>query len=94
MKSLKQKIEVMQAAEDGKDIEIKGTKLSGDYWHTNSEYCWDWANFDYRIKPEPIEFWVNVYSGHTGSRYATKETAESNAEHGVLRTIKMQEVTE
>lgn len=51
MKTLKEKIEVMQAALAGKEIEIE------DYGQENWQLArcplkWNWQVFDYRIKPE------------------------------------------
>ena len=48
--STKAKIEVMQAFEDGKDIEINNGPNS-DYWSGISNPSWDWSNHIYRVKP-------------------------------------------
>ena len=60
------------------------------------EPVWNWALYDYRIKPEPREFWINVYSdGAEGFAHQTKELAMKNrAETGYLQTIKVVEVEE
>lgn len=60
----------MQAYVDGKQIEATG-----------QEGCdsplWDWSSYNYRVKPEPIECWVNVIDEKTCSTvYMTKEDAE------------------
>lgn len=52
----KEKIEVMQAYEDGKQIECRQiiAKAIGDVeWEDSKEPTWDWVMFDYRIKHEP-----------------------------------------
>ena len=49
----KEKIEIMQAYEDGKKIE--GRSISCREWvecSSNTEPIWNWALYDYRIKPE------------------------------------------
>jgi len=59
MSTTKEKIEIMQAALDGGDIEFN----VGDGWVKSIDpenLEWEWAAFDYRIKTEPIECWVNV----------------------------------
>ena len=48
----KAKIEVMQAFEDGKDIELHNGSNTG-HWSGISDPSWDWPNFIYRVKPEP-----------------------------------------
>lgn len=54
IKTTKEKIEVMQAFIDGKEIEFKEKFENNEYEKT---YCptWDFANYQYRIKPsEPV----------------------------------------
>ena len=53
MKTIEEKIAVMQAFADGKTIEysIKSDKLE-DWIITESPF-WDWLRIDYRVKEEP-----------------------------------------
>ena len=90
MKTLKEKIEVMQAALDGKEIE---TKVYGG-WDDQPSPEFNWIDFDYRIKPEPIEFWVNIYRDCRCGDYKTKADALEKASPDVQNTIKVREVTE
>lgn len=57
MKTLKEKIEVMQACLAGKEIEYFGSTKT---WTIATHPCWDWEDFDYRVKPVnkqvPYEF--------------------------------------
>ena len=95
MKTLKEKIEVMQAALDGKEIEFRLNE--GDRWMTcnkPSAPSWDWPYVDYRIKPEPLEGWCNIYGSHAFGFYETKEEAEEAASSNVIKTIKLREVTD
>ena len=91
MKSLEEKIEVMKAALDGKEIQYN----DGDgLWGLAPTPHWDWNRNDYRIKPEPMEFWVNVSSDFG---FRTKEEALLTAKlfkNKKIRTIKVREVTE
>jgi hypothetical protein len=50
IKTTKEQIEVMQAFIDGKEIEYKEKFENNEYEKT---YCptWDFANYQYRIKP-------------------------------------------
>lgn len=56
----KKAIEVMQAWVDGKKIEYR-YKGEPEWITVALLTSWDWKNWDYRIKPEPmeIEVWVN-----------------------------------
>lgn len=49
----KYKISVMQAFEDGKEIEELCTLIEGSNWITVSNPAWNWDHFTYRIKSEP-----------------------------------------
>lgn len=52
MKTLEEKIEVMQACLDGKTIEIFEDDIWND-WKANRQFPdFNWSDFDYRIKPE------------------------------------------
>ena len=73
MKTLKEKIKVMQAALDGADIDFK---LNGGVWSEAVdplELEWMWTEFDYRVKPEPLECWVTVYNDHLPSTVHTSK---------------------
>ena len=95
MKDLKEKIEVMQAALDGEEIEYNH---NGRGWEKPNieRLVWDWQKNDYRIKPEPMEFWM-VISDTYG--FQTKEKAEEALKLSFLsdkenRVAKMREVIE
>ena len=51
MKTTAEIIAVMQAHEDGKEIEYR----NGYYptWKRTPNPLWDWSTTDYRVKPEP-----------------------------------------
>lgn len=54
MKPLREKIKVMQAALDGKEIEWASDENGSYTRHTMDSSSFNWDSFDYRIKPEPI----------------------------------------
>jgi hypothetical protein len=61
MKTRKEMIAVMQAAEDGKEIE---TCVNGQCnWKVeHNPPAWNWCACDYRVKPvEPRRIWANIY---------------------------------
>jgi len=98
MKDLATKIKIMQAALDGKEIEciILNEKDAWEVIRNIDDITWDWLNEDYRIKPEPMEFWVNVYpNGNILSAHETKEVSEENAKIvNSVKSIKVREVIE
>ena len=57
-KTLAEKIAVMQAAERGEIIEYRlyGTPDWKMLFLNHAD--WNWAEFDYRVKPKPKKFWV------------------------------------
>ena len=60
IKTTKEKIEVMQAFIDGKEIEYKEKFENNEYEKT---YCptWDFANYQYRIKQSEPEYVYPIY---------------------------------
>lgn len=50
MKTTEEMIEVMQAFVKGEGIEYKN--YDGDTWIETIHPVWDWAFYDYRIKPK------------------------------------------
>jgi len=49
MKTLEEKIAVMQAAKDGKTIEYKPNNST--LWYELANQKWNWEQYDYRVKP-------------------------------------------
>jgi len=81
MKTLEEKIAVMQAGVDRKTIQICTSRGWKDCIAPEG-LSFNWAKYDYRIKPEPQKIWVNFYesSGITvGYAHSTKELALKNA---------------
>jgi hypothetical protein len=74
---------LVAALAEGKEVE----HLRGDgVWCILSEYSFDGKPERYRIKPEPMEFWANVYGNPYGlcvATHPTKQEAEKAAGPGV-----------
>lgn len=51
MKTLKEMIAVMQAAEDGKQIQARSVHYD-TIWVDVEDPPWDWTYTEYRVKPE------------------------------------------
>lgn len=91
----KQAIAVMRGYLDGKEIEFR-TRDSSEEWRMYPPYCplWEWESVEYRIKPAPIEGWVNVYpGGRVYSIYMSEREAINNAGVDCVKTIKVREMT-
>ena len=96
MKPLKERIAIEQAFEDGKSLEVD-VGITGTYqiYGDDPEPIFYWERNDYRIKLEPIEFWVNVFDKFNGAyAYETEEKAINGASMPPIKTIKVREITE
>ena len=61
MKTLKERIEVMQACLDGETIEVVDNNKTGRWVVADYIPNFNWSSCNYRIKPEPMVIWVNIY---------------------------------
>ena len=69
-----EKAQVMIGFDQGRKVEF--SRVEYDAWDNCINPTWDWRNFNYRLKPEPIECWVCVYAGKIGGYiYHTKKSA-------------------
>lgn len=53
MKTLAEQIVIMQAALDGKIIQVRRSSGVQTEWYPKQPTGFDWNGFDYRVKPEP-----------------------------------------
>ena len=91
MKSLQKRTEIQQACLDGKVIRLKS--YENDAWFDCIEEPeFDWFQYDYEVKQEPLELWVNIYDfkavGYKDKKKATDDFGSA------LKTIKMREVVD
>ena len=91
-------IAVMQAAKEGKAIQSRHRphRDIDVCWRDAPEPGWDWATYDYRIKPaEPRRFWRNWYPAlgrWSPACFDSREEAASIARHEVSQQIEFVEV--
>lgn len=91
-------IAVLQAAKAGKAIQCKGKR--DKEWSDITPFenaTWDFNLADYRVKPEPREWWLHSYAGKSsprpfGALYFTKEDAYSASNGNADEIIKVREV--
>lgn len=53
MKTIEEMTAVMQAFQEGKEIEYRSKSSKLTTWHSTEQPCWNWIVYDYRIKQEP-----------------------------------------
>ncbi|RLF44929.1 MAG: hypothetical protein DRN17_03565 [Thermoplasmata archaeon] len=58
---LREAASILLAAADGKQIQTKAPCME---WIDTSILFFNFGAQEYRIKPEPQEFWLNVYPNH------------------------------
>ena len=91
MKTLQEKIAVMQAAAEGKAIEI---------WDERRVWCnivdpgWNWATCDYRVKPTPRKVYFITHHGipdlsSASSAALTCDTRDIAAGYGVVEFVEV-----
>lgn len=84
-------IAVMQAFADGKKLECRF--VDGDKWVPASSPIWAWDRYEYRVKPEPREWWIVNGKQYT-ALFGTKNEAESSVFNGPAEIIHVREVLE
>ena len=98
MNDIDHMIAVMQAAKEGKAIQRR-RRPHRDIdvcWRDAPNPIWNWATYDYRIKPaEPRRVWLNFYptmGGRSHVCYNSREEAASFARHDITEQIEFVEV--
>jgi hypothetical protein len=89
----KEMIEVLRHFVDGGEVECR--EHDTEIWARIPSPTWSFDEYDYRIKPKPLELWVNVYpeprSSTSCSCFRTEgEAIRFRGNHA--RTIHMREV--
>ena len=77
-------IAVIAAHRDGAAVEARYS-LNGE-WFLLETPRWTTNGTEYRIKPEPMVVWVNMYPSHVGGVYSSEAIANAaSAPTGVAR---------
>ena len=88
-------IAVIQAHKDGKQIEYLLKPV--DRWVEIHDPQWDFLHYDYRIKPEPREWYLAIQHGTNSAShtfYNTERLERWKHEHPKHTIIKVREVLE
>jgi hypothetical protein len=86
-------IEIIQGWLGGKTIQLENAENNWSDIHGTP--TWDFAYSNYRIKPEPLECWVNVYSNESMCVYSGEKEAKCSPDSSVVivrRAVHMKEV--
>lgn len=101
----KEIIAVVQAAEAGKKIQTRSKQRMTKIWFDNIDIVWNFSVNEYRVKPEPREFYAIEFPplGPVGGKlHLSRESAEFHADDTELyrkprssaKIIKLREVLE
>jgi hypothetical protein len=95
----KELLPIIQAFAEGKIVQAR--QIGGEWLNIYDPYFGYPANdkIEYRIKPEPLECWVNVYEDGGIGVYETEEEANVHASIGGshrpdVKVVHMREVTD
>ncbi len=84
-------IAVIQAHKEGKALQAR-SKTPTASWCEASIPDFNFYDYDYRIKPQPFECWVNVYYGEGIMSFRSKSEALTYSKEASLAAIHMREV--
>lgn len=100
MKTLKERVAIEQRAADGELLQW--TSEIYPEWQTmghsvGASFVFWWEEKDYRIKPKPLELWVNVYDDGIFRYHSTRAQADMYLNSGNQlggKTIRMVQADE
>lgn len=96
MKTLKEQIAIMQAADNGEEIQFRN--LESEPWLTATVRVFDWATYDYQVLSKPKDIWANEYPMVAGIKiygYSNPSDALANAgAFAVRKAVRYREVIE
>ncbi len=93
--TLEELIEINKAVRQGKTIQSFGASRK---WvdigipASNNPLDWNLTYFRFRVKPELVEGWVNVYPDVTSGIHPSKEDADRASSGNRVRVIHIREV--
>ena len=67
--------EMIAVMEASKTKVIQARRTASSEWSDVKAPNWDWFACEYRVKPQPREFWINTYSN--GSVYLHNNSEEA-----------------
>lgn len=72
---------LIKAFDNGKAVQFRSARTDSE-WKECVNPIWDFNSFEYRIKPDPTYFWINLYTDgkftcHLNSQDATKQRGKN-----------------
>mgnify|MGYP006354818461 FL=1 len=100
MNTTDEMISCLQAYKEGKQVERKMKGVPMAKWYlceTSQHFAFNFDDYEYRVKREPREVWVNEFDdGSMSEPFQTAEDAVSDAawwnQYRCIKTIKFREV--
>ena len=83
---------LLESSLSDKPIQCRAWESTDSTFYAKSHSGWNFQEYEYRVKPEPLEFWLNLYP--SGSICPHKTLEEANRHNSRGRTIKVREVTD
>lgn len=80
---------ILRAIADGKEIQVRVVTV-GTWWPSDlAEFCRvaEDKSYQFRVKPERISAWLNVYGHMCSDLYDTKEAADAGSMDGRIACI-------
>ena len=87
-------ISVLRAYKDGREIEqryVVGIAGTPPECEVKTDCDWNITRYDYRVKADPLELWVNIYPSGITTCHNTGEDARARAT-SCARTVLFREV--
>lgn len=86
---IKEEIAVMKAFTEGKQIQVAAS-WNGWQFEDLWEPTWNWESNVYRVKPEKLEIWVNIYKD--GAKYVYYSRTDADRYQSRIRCAHMVEI--
>ena len=64
--TLQEQRDIIQAKIDGKKVQLRLKKIGDHRWTDCNPTAFNFGDYEYRVKPEPREIFVNEYPGDAG----------------------------
>ena len=90
-------IAVLTAFKEGKEIQYRarGNRGTDENWGDAPSPIWNWATYDYRVKPaEPRRVWMIMYPTMGGRSYVCYNSREEAAKFACFDASQQVEIVE
>ena len=85
---------VMMAFSAGQQIDSRFCFKAGLAWQLDLAPNWNWAIKEFRLRPKPREWWVNVYANDQLAIHCSRDDANEIASLTRIECVRVTEVIE